>query len=45
MASSSTIQRSGRADWALMTAIHDALRHDLDELLHTTASQTIARAR
>src|SRR5215468_469461 len=45
MASSSTIQRNGRADWTLMTAIHDALRRDLDELLHTTASQTAARAR
>src|SRR5215813_12011547 len=45
MASSSTIQRSGRADWALMNAIHDALRRDLDELLHTTASQTVGRAR
>src|SRR5262249_35154006 len=45
MASSSTIQRSGRADWALMNAIHDALRRDLDELLHTRASQTVGRAR
>jgi len=45
MASSSTIQRNGRAEWALMNVIHDALRRDLDELLHTTASQTIARAR
>jgi len=45
MASSSTIQRNGRAEWALMNVIHDALRRDLDELLHTTASQTIAQAR
>jgi len=45
MASSSTIQRNDRADWALMNAIHDALRRDLDELLHTTASPTVARAR
>ena len=45
MASSSTIQRNGRADWALMNVIHDALRRDLDKLLHTTASQTIAQAR
>ena len=28
-----------------MTAVHDALRRDLDELLHTTASRTAARAR
>jgi hypothetical protein len=35
MTSSHTIERSGRADWTLMTAIHDALRRDLDQLLHT----------
>jgi len=45
MASPSAIRRNGRADWALMTAIHDALRRDLDQLLHTTASRTAARAR
>ena len=45
MASPHTIDRGGRADWTLMTAIHDALRRDLDELMHTTASRTAARAR
>ena len=45
MAASPILERHGRADWALMTAIHDALRRDLDELLHTTASRTAARAR
>jgi hypothetical protein len=45
MAPSHTIQRHGRARWTLMTAIHDALRRDLDQLLHTTASRTAARAR
>src|SRR5215467_13403052 len=45
MASLPTIQRQGRADWALMTAIHEALRCDLDELLHTTAGRTAAKAR
>ena len=25
-----TLQLAGRADWALMIAIHDALRRDLD---------------
>jgi hypothetical protein len=45
MASPPTVQRSGRANWTLMTAIHDALRRDLDELLHATASRTAARAR
>ena len=45
MASSHTIERSGRADWTLMTAIHDALRRDLHELLHTTAGPAVARAR
>ena len=32
MASPPTIQRDSQADWALMTAIHDALRRDLDQL-------------
>jgi hypothetical protein len=40
-----TMQLAGRADWTLMTAIHDALRRDLDQLLHTTASHPQARAR
>jgi hypothetical protein len=45
MASPPTIERDSQADWALMTAIHDALRRDLDQLIHTTASRTAARAR
>jgi Hemerythrin HHE cation binding domain len=45
MTSPPTIQRDSQADWALMTAIHDALRRDLDQLIHTTASRTAARAR
>ena len=44
MTSLQTTERNGRASWALMTAIHDALRRDLDELRHTTASRTAARA-
>jgi Hemerythrin HHE cation binding domain len=40
-----TIPLAGRADWALMTAIHDALRRDLDQLLHATASHASARTR
>jgi len=36
---------AGPADWALMTAIHDALRRDLDQLLHPAASRAPARAR
>jgi hypothetical protein len=28
-----TMRLAGRADWALMTAVHDALRRDLDQLL------------
>ena len=40
-----TMQRTGRADWTLMTAIHEALRRDLDQLLNTTASHASARAR
>ena len=39
------MQLAGRADWALMTAVHGALRRDLDELLHGTASHVSARAR
>jgi len=45
MASPPTIQRQSRTDWALMNAIHDALRRDLDELLRTTAVRTAAQAR
>jgi hypothetical protein len=40
-----TSQLTGRADWTLMTAIHDALRRDLEHLLHETASHASARAR
>jgi Hemerythrin HHE cation binding domain len=40
-----TMQRTGQADWTLMTAIHEALRRDLDQLLNTTASHTPAQAR
>jgi hypothetical protein len=39
------MQLADRADWALMIAIHDALRRDLDQLLHATASHAPARAR
>ncbi len=45
MASATTIQLNGRSDWTLMTAIQDALRRDLDELVHITASRAAARAR
>ena len=45
MASPRTMQLADRADWALMIAIHDALRRDLDQLLHATASHASARAR
>lgn len=45
MASPDIVQRHGRADWTLMTTIHAALRRDLDQLLHTTASRAVARAR
>jgi hypothetical protein len=45
MISPLTMQRTGHSGWALMTAIHDALRRDLDELLHTTASRTAAQTR
>ena len=40
-----TMQLASRADWALMIAIHDALRRDLDQLLYATASRASARAR
>jgi hypothetical protein len=45
MAPPHTTQLAGRADWALMIAIHDALRRDLDQLLHPTARHASARAR
>jgi Hemerythrin HHE cation binding domain len=45
MASPDTLARTGRSDWTLMTAIHDALRRDLNQLIHTTASRAAARAR
>jgi hypothetical protein len=45
MASPDTIARTGRSDWTLMTAIHDALRRDLNQLIHTAASRAAARAR
>jgi iron-sulfur cluster repair protein YtfE (RIC family) len=45
MAPQHALRLAGRADWTLMTAIHDALRRDLDQLLHTTASHASARAR
>jgi Hemerythrin HHE cation binding domain len=45
MASPDTIARTGRSDWTLMTAIHDALRRDLDQLIHTKASRAVARSR
>jgi hypothetical protein len=44
MAPPHTMQLTGRADWTLMKAIHDALRRDLDQLLHM-ASHASARAR
>jgi hypothetical protein len=40
-----TIQHTGRADWTLMNAIHDALRRDLDQLIHSTAGRAATRAR
>jgi hypothetical protein len=45
MTSSHAIHRDGRAGWTLMTAIHDALRRDLDQLLLSTAGHTPPRAR
>lgn len=40
-----TMRLACRADWAMMTAVHDALRRDLDQLLHGTASHASARTR
>ena len=44
-ASLQTIQPDVRASWAPMTAVHDALRRDLDQLTHSTASRAVTRAR
>jgi hypothetical protein len=40
-----TGQLAAPADWTLMTAVHDALRRDLEHLLRDTASHASARAR
>ena len=45
MAPPHSMQLTGRADWTLMTAIHDALRRDLDQLMDTTDSHAPARVR
>lgn len=45
MGSLDTIQRHDRSGWTLMNAIHDALRRDMDALLHPAASGAAARAR
>jgi Hemerythrin HHE cation binding domain len=45
MAPPHAAQLADQADWALMSAIHDALRRDLDQLLHGAASHASARAR
>jgi hypothetical protein len=45
MAPPHTVQLTGRADWALMITVHDALRRDLDQLLHSAVSHASARAR
>ncbi len=34
-----TTERSGRSDWALMNAQHDAFRRDLNDLLATSAGR------
>ena len=44
-ASLQTIQPDVRASWAPMTAVHDALRRDLDQLTHSTANRAATRAR
>lgn len=41
MAPPHTVQFAGRAERALMTTVHNALRRDLDQLPHTTASPVI----
>ena len=38
MAPPHTRQLTGRAHWTLMKAIHDALRRELDQLLHTAST-------
>jgi hypothetical protein len=45
MAPPRTSQRTGQPGWTMMTAIHDALRRDLDQLIHTTASRAAGRVR
>ena len=45
MAPPRTSQRAAQPGWTMMTAIHDALRRDLDQLIHTTASRPTARVR
>jgi hypothetical protein len=45
MASPPAIARAGLSGWTLMTAIHNALRRDLDQLLNTGARRAAARAR
>jgi iron-sulfur cluster repair protein YtfE (RIC family) len=40
-----TIQGTGLPGWTLMTAIHDALRRDLEQLIASTASRAAAQAR
>jgi Hemerythrin HHE cation binding domain len=40
-----TTTLTGQPGWMLMTAIHGALRRDLDQLIDTTASRDTARAR
>jgi hypothetical protein len=40
-----TMPLAGRAGWALMIAIHDAPRRDLDQPLHPSASHAPAPAR
>ncbi len=38
-------QRTGQPGWTMMTAIHDALRRDPDQLIHTTASPAAGQVR
>jgi hypothetical protein len=45
MAPPRTSQRTGQPGWTMMTAVHDALRRDLDQLIHTTASRAAGRVR
>jgi hypothetical protein len=45
MASPYIMQRNGQSNWTLMTAIHDALRRELDQLIHPSVIPAAARAR